>query len=191
MTFLNWIQTKDYLGARWIKLVYHNSSNRVIFQKNEVKFTVSQQKYSILKYIDRIKKYDSSKYEFLLEYPGHEGFNRWTQNKNPLFSKPNEEIGYENISTTWTSANWGGLFLLGSHLIGSKYQYRQYCVCCTSFFGDGDEPTTFTGPGFYVLEVNLWMRVRNEGILFRERSLKCRRNRTNNLFLFLVLVSVK
>ena len=77
---------KEEHDAKWLRIFYHNSQNYEYFSNNrEAVFSVNNaNKYSILKYLPYIKTYERRKYEFLIEYPGYTGFNRWKQTSNPL-----------------------------------------------------------------------------------------------------------
>ena len=99
-------------GCRWLKVFYHDSSTSSFFSSySEALSSKTQYKYSIIGEID--SKYQfNGKYEFLLEYPGIDGYNRWRQTYNP---KDNPEtsgqaaIGYEGVNISFPGRFWGGL----------------------------------------------------------------------------------
>ena len=75
---------KEQYGARWLLILYHNSTGFTFFNNKTAEFSINHpQLFSLLKYIPIIRREDISKYEFLLEYPGHEGYNRWSQTIEP------------------------------------------------------------------------------------------------------------
>ena len=83
----SYIDIKEDDKGIWLKVHFHNSSKSVFFNnEKEAQFSISSQKYSILLYLDKINRYHSYEYEFLLEYPGYEGYNWWIQTKNPTQS---------------------------------------------------------------------------------------------------------
>ena len=96
----------DKDGISWLKVVYHNSTNGVFFNKeaNEQLFIITTQKYSILKYFNKVNRYNLNEYEFLLEYPNEEyikgQFNWWKQTKNPTESSINDDVGYTEINVS-------------------------------------------------------------------------------------------
>ena len=165
---------KIQYGASWIKIFYHH------FTKIEDGFSTfdevlsfnSQDKYSIIGAAKFFQKPDPNLYEFLLEYPQYDGFNRWKQEKFPT-DETNEEgraaaYGYENVSISWTRPLWGGLTLCYAPycaaLDGSYDPKNQswffvigYMKTCTN----REYQTSFPGPGETVNDVYLWMRINN------------------------------
>ena len=199
MTYLNWIQTKEQYGARWLKVFYHNSSNKVFFlNQKEAKFSVTLQKFSILKYIWKVQRYDPSKYEFLLEYPGNAGVNRWTQTVHPFYGRSNVYNGYEPINITWSGANFTGLVKEGSStfLKGSIPVKWHYAI--GSYKNHGNEDT-FPGPylenekgefigQIFAKEVYLWIRLRNSGNPFMSCSFKGKSHYSISLICYVFIV---
>ena len=103
---------QDLYGAKWMLVFYHDSSGGVYFQNASHALSCnSAQQYSLLGSINEDMKIDG-KYEFLLEYPGYSGYNRWRQSKNPVLDTEVSgqiSVGYEAISISWTDVGWGGL----------------------------------------------------------------------------------
>jgi hypothetical protein len=99
-----------------MKVFFHNSTGGIFFNsKEEAKFIVSEQKYSLLNKISPMMKIDE-KYEFLLEYPN--GYsNQWKQTNSPLeeaettTEKHYNVTGYEEVNITMRDNSWGGLAL--------------------------------------------------------------------------------
>ena len=90
----NYIVKEDYC-AKWLRILYHNTANNEYFNdSNDALLSLNNQnKYSILKYLPYVHTYQYRKFEFLLEYPGLNGFNRWKQTSNP--TKNSDVYGYE------------------------------------------------------------------------------------------------
>ena len=177
MTYLNWVQTREEYGARWLKIFYHNSNNKVFFaSEKEALFVVSSQKFSFLKYLNKIQRYESTKYEFLLEYPEIEGKNRWTQTLSPLVASPGSDNGYNPINISWDGGNWRGLFIDkgATYLKGSYTEYWFYAICSFNKYNYND---TFPGPSvngvknYSVKEAYLWIRIKDSGNPFSRCSL--------------------
>ena len=130
----------------------------------DARYIISERKYSILSEVQEWPH--SGKYEFLLQYPELEGYNRWKQTNFPLseayYQGKQEVEGYENVSITWTTRQWAGLqnstgcsLLEGSisvtnwyYAIGTKKDCAGYGV--NSMPGPKDPPVHF---------VYLWMRI--------------------------------
>ena len=184
MTFfkLDSYDAKEEFGAKWLKIFYHNSTGINFFTKEEAPYNVNDPaKYSILKLIPRIRRYDSSVFEFLIEFPELEGFNRWTQIANPLNVKsPIEDIGFSPISLTWNGSIFAGI--ARSSYVDNAFMdccansstYWHYAIGAFSKWGEADQmPGPRVGlpddPHAYhinVREVQLFIRVKEFHHLF-------------------------
>lgn len=105
------IFTKYDYGVNWLLLFYHNSTGGVYFNsESEVLLTNSNQKYSILNILDEEYRIDYY-FEFLLEYPGIQGYNRWKQGVNPLLATDSSTIDleYVPVNLSWTTRSFGGI----------------------------------------------------------------------------------
>ena len=107
-------EVSNMLNAKWLKIFFHNSTNKTFFDYStkEAFYSISNpNKYSLMKLIPRVNRYEKEKYEFLLEYPGHIGYNRWSQRMNPLsiVSRYTGDIGFEEIELTWKGYLFSGL----------------------------------------------------------------------------------
>ena len=98
--------------ASWLLVFYHNTASGEYFTSiEETLDSHTARKYSILGSINR-KYLIEGKYEFLLDVPGFEGFNRWRQKLNPkdttidTNSTTNE---YEPKEISWDDKFSGGL----------------------------------------------------------------------------------
>ena len=190
--------------AKWLKIFYHNSTGKVFFDKSEVKYkTNDPKKYSLLKLIPFIRRYDET-YEFIIEYPELNGFNRWYQTINPLEGKPlmtNSEIGFHPISLKWAGEIFSGLsisdFTNYSYLDGSSNtSYWHYAIGAYYYFGAEDQfPGPRIGAGdnysvYNVRQVFLYIRVKDFHHLFQYRhTCQCfhRFFQRPHIFLFLLL----
>ena len=112
------LEFKTDLGKRWLKIFYHDvtEGTKYYFQSDdEVLLSNTPQKFSILGLITpefKIGEY----YEFLLEYPGIDGYNNWKQKLFPrdVEESLNTDSGYtcavsEGCSCSWTGTYWKGL----------------------------------------------------------------------------------
>ncbi|MNS98863.1 hypothetical protein D3C72_1332440 [compost metagenome] len=158
--------TKEKDGANWVKLVYQNNNNgTVLFNPNEMNFCDKQGKYSILGEIEKYRD-NSGNFEFLLEYPEINQYNRWIQSSNP--TEYIETVNdYESIQTTWRTRNWSGLaksnsgacYLDGS--IGTSTWF--YAVGSYTNWTDSNNKIGIPSydSNVAVNEVNLWVRIDN------------------------------
>ena len=81
-------------------LLHHFKIENSFFKDNEeAKFGNKENKYSILGYLNDDFKI-GGKFFFFLEYPNENCTFYFTQEKNPIESKPNDEINYQDIKTT-------------------------------------------------------------------------------------------
>ena len=134
------IHIKKEFGVRWLKIFYHNSINGDFFSnESQILFSCTNKMFSLLGRISPSFKINGS-YEFLLQYPKIEGYNRWKQSVYILDANESD-VGYqanpEDIS--WNETYWKGMgrsarteetFIDGSvHLqywwyaIGAKHNY--------------------------------------------------------------------
>ena len=107
-------QMMEYQQALWLKIFYHNMTNlEGFFTEEEALDSEKEYKYSILGIIDQFKR-PSIKYEFILEYPELQTYNRWKQTNNPLNEEESPDHdskveGFVEIYTSAKSVSWGGL----------------------------------------------------------------------------------
>jgi len=161
--------TKEALGADWRLIFYHNSTKGNMFlSKEEALFFDSEYKYSMLTKLDNSYKI-GGKFEFLLEYPGISGHNRWRQTLNPiddLETGSKNAQGYENINISWSGMKWGGLLRSTNPttLIDGSYNLENYWYAIGSL--SNYLSPSFPGPGIPgnadgtpVKVVCLWVRV--------------------------------
>ena len=101
--FINKREVREKYVAKWLKIFYHNSKNCEYFKdEEEAKYLVSDEnRFSILKLIPYVNRYEKNKYEFLLEYPEKGGFNRWKQTSNPIITTDVEGLEYNASDVKW------------------------------------------------------------------------------------------
>ena len=191
--FLEDFEVKEAYGCKWLKIFYHNSSTKVFFNKskNEHLSSNSEEKYSILGALESIHRFDNS-FEFLLEYPELQGYNRWIQTVNPLGIKnptTRESLGYESINETW-SCNYCGGFTLSINqntFICGAIGHSSHWVFAIGSFSNYGTDNTFPGPTINdengnatnthkISYVYLWIRVKQFHSLFNSNCSSCRYN---------------
>jgi len=168
-------ETKFFLGATWLKIFYHDSSTAQYFNNySEVLKCSSSSKFSIIGEIDAKYKFND-KYEFLLEYPELNKYNRWRQTRNP---KDNPDVygqkadGYEAVDIYYSGQFWGGLVIcsiMRCAFDGSAgHEHWFYAIGC---YGSWLKPNAFPGPAidsniyYEVFIVFLWVRIDNTMIM--------------------------
>jgi len=159
-------ETKDFFDAKWMKVFYHYSGSGVLFSNSSEALNCDQlNKFSVLGGLNG-NYAPNGKFEFLLEYPGILGYNRWKQTHLPYLNpEVNGQcaIGYEPVSISWNSQYWCGL-VASSHpevtvLDGSAGFEEWYYSIGT--MKDEWWPKYIPGPGVLVNEVKLWIRIDN------------------------------
>ena len=171
----------------WALIFEQNSkSGTVLFSSvDEVMNTQTVDKYSRLNLLNNnsFKAMTDGKYEFMLCYPDNtDKYNRWRQTNNPCNEyKGNDDAsltadGYEAVSISWTSNNWGGLirknediatidktFISGSvgtgqwyYAIGTFIEWNGGIPACTDLT-DGNK-IGITG------RAQLWVRIDNTNV---------------------------
>jgi len=184
-------QIKVEHGTHWLLAFYHNSTGGVFFENhNEAINCDGLQKYSILSEIDERFKFNN-KFEFLLEYPGRAGSNRWVQTLNPLFDqerKGYKATGYANIWANWTVNSWGGLVksldsdctLLDGAAGQTPFWWYSIGAICQFY------TPAFPGPGVTVTQVRLWVRIPEKLLITPQRSFIFR----SSMFVFLNILTI-
>ena len=110
---------KQYNGSLWLKIFYHyNPEGRNPFiNEYEAQYCINNEnKFSILLDLDEKFKINGH-YEFMIEYPQLNTYNRWQQSNNPInedectnaFGCSTTAIGFKRIETKAESSSWGGL----------------------------------------------------------------------------------
>jgi len=194
-TICSCYETKNQYDCIWLKIFYHNSVGGVFFSNfSHGMFSLEPNLYSIFSLITDDFRIDG-KFEFLLEYPGSSGYNRWRQsflpwNNNEVSGKKAE--GYENIYITWSGSDWGGLvksnngYGLYTLIDGSAGKNLwHYAIGCIST----RYSPRFPGPnGGTVLECRLWIRMSDLSLIKKETLLYPPKQSTLVHILFFLIV---
>ena len=162
------VTVKFHDGRPFLKIFYQytNSSSDFFQPDDDFEFINTRNKFSIFKYINHEFKYNGY-YEFLLEYPSVDGYNRWLQSVFPTETNDSSAIGYleTKSSCSWTGKYWGGLFKSSvptyTYLEGSTDSEKfWFAIGSKKFF---DQESYFPGPGVFgddgiiVQQVNLYI----------------------------------
>ena len=154
-------ETKTFGGATWLKVYYTNSKNGTVLWKDidELGFSLQAYKWSILGMLPYFYN-NTWKYEFLLEYPSLNKYNRWRQTSNPLLASQSVS-GYSPISIQMSGNNWGGLSLSSTKgtstiIDGSPGSTDWYYAIGQQAVYQGGIPANDPS----VQEVYLWIRIK-------------------------------
>ena len=162
---------------KWVLIFHHNSSNRVLFKKenkNEVLFSMDKNKYSILRKITEKHKIGEY-YEFMLKYPQRNHYIIWKQKTNPIYSPSNSDVGFELIekNTPDISENFDGLALSSQ----PNHSYLDGMIADSSWFysigayQSWGKSYCFPGPyygeeDFCFSIVDLYIKIKNENLIY-------------------------
>ena len=153
---------KVFRDKKWLLIFRHKyvSDSDLFLNESEALSSKKENKFSLLGSIDRTFRFHG-KYEFLLEYPGNEGFNQWTQTKNPVFAQKNKENGYQPISISWSEESWHGLsrssYEKGALIDGSPFNETWFYAIGVYEKWSGKFPCF--KDGYPCSEVLLWIRI--------------------------------
>ena len=176
---------KNQFGVNWLKIFYHYSGNGDYFLNfNEALNISSPNKYSILLFIDDKYKINN-KFEFLLEYPEFNNYNRWKQSKHPLNNLDNDQLveGYEPIYIGFNSG-WVGLVKSSDSrtvIDGHAGGYWYYSIGTQI---GGWTNNQFPGPppnSNSVKNCSLWLRIDN---------IKSKYLKKNSIHFYLLLINI-
>lgn len=105
-------ETKEFGGAKWLKIYYTNSKNGTVLWKDvdELGCSFQTYKWSILGMLPNFYNSSYGGYEFLYESVQESKYNRWRQTSNPLLASQSVS-GYSAVSIQMSGNNWGGLSL--------------------------------------------------------------------------------
>ena len=153
-------------GSKWLKVFYHDCSTGTWFSTvDTINFVNDTYRYNLMNCLEMFKRHESSKYEFLLEYPelGDNYTNRWSQTSNPTTTY-NAVSGYTAISIK-VSKNFKGMALTDSTTTASTWMDGQVGNS-TWWFALGAKKVYqnngFPGPDSTIVKkVKLWMRIPN------------------------------
>lgn len=171
---LSGMKVKEELGAKWVRLFYHNNkSGTVLFgSKNEFLKCNSEDKISDLWAMELFRGIDN-KFEFLLQYQsGGTSYNRWKQSSN--FTK-DPVAGYEAVSCSWTGNYWGGLEYNGGSSTWADGSVNHgnwfYAIGCKQNYSTGGIPNW---NGVETGWVELWVRCDDMGIFKMIKNGTCK-----------------
>ena len=139
----------------------------------EFLFSMDENKYSIMGYFDDSFKIDNN-FTFMIEYPEYNCFVFFQQEKNPMNTENNADVGYlfvnntcnETIEFKGLTKSQGGAYLDGTN----EEEYPAYW-----YYGIG-QIKGWSGhqiPGFLreqtpmIMEVNFWVKLNNLSLLKR------------------------
>ena len=193
MSFFNFLflsfqlEYKNYLNTHWLKIFHHYSGNgKKFLDKIEPLLCNTIDKFSILSLINESYKINNS-YEFLLEYPELNGYNRWLQGEFPLKLPDIDYNSYIPINISWNGQYWKGLIksARSETLIEGSVNHIHWWYSIGTTYLNSDN--TFPGPAtnimnFQVKEVILWIRINNN---FNSKNIK-----KYNLYLFKILIFI-
>ena len=155
---------------------HHNATGGHMFRNiSDVLNSKTSNMYSILGEITDNMKINN-KFEFLLEYHGYQGYNRWRQALNPMVEfevNMSTADGYEPINITWSSKEFGGLIrknettntiIEGSAGNLGLWYYTIGAIYNNSWSLSKCPPLGDCFPGFesFVRIVTLWIRTINQ-----------------------------
>ena len=188
--FYDGYEYKIFRGASWLKIFYQDADLGNFTEVDQAKSCNETGKFSILEKARDMHHYWSDKYEFLLEYPSLQGFNRWQQSIYPLDAS-NDDVGeFFNVSCSWTVNYWKGLqrYTNGCALLeGSIGNYRWYYAIGMKVNCHRDWPHYFPGPSGKQSKVYLWMRVPDIKGAF-DLTCKCSNHRLSRSFVVIVFL---
>ena len=177
MNLLQDFQIKTEHNAIW-RLIFYQRANHTHFLKNYEEFLSfkSQNIYSIIGIASSFPKINGH-YEFLLEYPELEGYNRWIQDVFPTNHREDYENcvpGYECKECTWKifcglclNTDRTYIFLEGN---SNSSWYWYYGIGSLQDYV-GNQKSGIPGPFQHVVDsVLLWMRI-NPNISFNTQSI--------------------
>ena len=150
---------------KWLKIFYHDMSKGETFSDyDDVINSSTERKYSILYKIgDTYRNKSNGYFEFLLRYPGKEGFNNWKQIINPLDSNENfssETLVFLPINLTWPESFGGIQKSRDSRTVFdccNRSQLWWYAIGITNY-----SRTTFPAyPSIELSKVELFIRVQD------------------------------
>ena len=98
---LRYFPVNDNEQAQFLLIFHHNTMHNKLFTSyQEFLNTNSLDKYSIFGYISDDFKTENA-FEFIMEYPETKKYSHWRQKINPIEANEPDNIGFEEIETTW------------------------------------------------------------------------------------------
>ena len=105
---------RTFAGCEWLKVFYQKKTGNKGFDNIEDALLCNEEdRYSILSELNESLKLSNNKYEFILEYPEINLYNRWRQTNNPIdeYEATGKATvdGFYSIHLGAYKSNWGGL----------------------------------------------------------------------------------
>lgn len=159
-------------GVKWLK-IFHQKYPQFFSKSEDALFSTEDGLFSIINLIDKRYKIHGY-YEFLLEYPGKKGYNRWIQSEYPLdvhLAEGSTYVkGFEAINISWEqsiSSDIGNHRFLGLGLSDFPQFTLLDGIADFWYFPIGQSQTKHCGKGYLVgyeycqptEAVILWLRV--------------------------------
>ena len=169
---MNYTIKKEY-GANWLLIFHHDISTGQLFDEEKIRNAHDRYLYSIIYNVSGKYK-ENGYFEYLLEYPEVEGYNRWLQKIDIASTDKTQtsaDIGYKGIHISFNGNHWGGISRSNSELctifdgspgIGTIDNNYWYSIGAIRYYFD-----TFTFPGVLIegdirkgiQECFLWIRI--------------------------------
>ena len=172
---------------QFLLLVHHKltpEQNNYFQTYEEFLFSIDVNKYSVMGYFDDSFKIENN-FTFLIEYPEYQCFVFFQQEKNPIHTSNNGDVGYffvnntceEDVEFKGLTTSQGNSFLDG---VNDKEHpnYWHYAIGQTR---DWHRDAHNQIPGFKlgytpkIMEVNFWVKLKNLSLLERFiKTITCR-----------------
>ena len=188
------IQLKKKYGALWQLIFYHDISGG-LFNASTALVSNEEKRFSAIGMVTSSFK-QNNYYEYLLEYPGFSGYNRWQQKiaiADTTSSQTKEDIGYKKIHIDFSEYYWGGItrssesqtIFDGSLGVNGYYWYS---IGATEYYCN-----KIQFPGLFyasdddgVQNVSLWIRIPQK----YQCTFKYRNYETNRFALMLIVLLI-
>ena len=87
----------------YLQIFYHNANQQKVFTtEQEFFYSNTDDKYSILVFINDEFKTNEDVYDFIIEYPDTKQYGHFTQKINPLYASYSEDVGVDiKTDSTW------------------------------------------------------------------------------------------
>ena len=173
---LKYFPVNNKPDERFLLIFHQNTVNKDFFtSETEFLFVNSIDKYSIFGYIDDDFKINDV-FEFIMEYPEASQYGHWTQNTNPIHATPNQDVGCQEINSTWKKepsfvglhqSNRKEAFLEGTDRLGSNNEECwYYAIGQKTAWNQNILPSFYLSAlTFPIHEVFLWLRINDTSLL--------------------------
>ena len=148
----------------------------------EFLFSMDENKYSVMEYFDDSFKIENE-FTFMIEYPEHNCFVFFQQEKNPLNTENNADVGHlfvnntcdENVEFKGLTKSQGNAYLDGANEEEHPH-YWHYGIGQKGDWSGHDQMAGFKGDLTpKIMEVNFWVKLKNLSLLERFiKKITCR-----------------